>query len=58
MLVIVQAPPVGALPQPLLTVRLNGSETYVVGPGGAVTVTLRVVVPVPPRLSVTVRPTV
>ena len=53
----VQAPPVGAEPNPFVTVRLNWSDTNVVV-GGAVTVTLRVVEPVCPPLSVTVRPTV
>jgi hypothetical protein len=41
----------------LLTVRLNGSEAYVVGPCGAVTVTLLVVDAVAPSSSVTVSPT-
>jgi hypothetical protein len=52
----VHAPPVSAVPQPLATVRLNASAATVLP--GAVTVTVRVVEPVSPSSSVTVRPTV
>ena len=51
----VQAPPVVALPQPELTVRVNESVASVVGGGMAVTVTWRVVLAVAPSSSVTVR---
>ena len=55
---VVQAPPVGAVPQPVAIVLSKESSASVVTGGMGVTVTDLVVVLVAPPLSVTVRLTV